>query len=120
MRSSKYVARLVLGLLLISAALVNCVESGNLIGESLPALRYAPISFVVDLLLIGCGLSLCFSRTWRVARWPIMSGLALTLPAAVNSIRDVESMVVTKDTAWLWIVFCSVTIGCIAWATSGD
>jgi hypothetical protein len=118
--SSKHVGRLMLGLFLISAALVDFLEGGNLIGESLPAVRPTPISFVLDLLLIGSGVSLFFSRNWRVSRWPIIASLAPTLLGAIDSISHVESRTMLPELTWIWIVICVVTIGSLAWATSGE
>jgi len=115
--------RLLLGLLLISAALFDRVESGNVISQFLPDSIYshrAAIAFATDLLLLGSGLSLCFSRAWRISRWPIMAGFALTLLPTVNSIRDVETLTVTRDLAWIWIGACVALVGSIAWATSGE
>lgn len=72
--SNKYVARLAIRLLLISAALFDRVESGGLIGQFIPASIYGhhiAIAIAVDLLLSGSGLSFCFSRVWL---WAAMHG----------------------------------------------
>jgi hypothetical protein len=118
--SGKYVARLVIGLLLISVALADRVARGNLILPDSVYSHRADMALTVDLLVFGSGLSLCFSRSWRISRSPIVAGLALTLLPAVNAIRNVETWTVTKDLSWIWILVCVVLIGFIAWATSGE
>lgn len=121
--SSKYLARLLIGLVLISAVLVDRVESGDLIGRFLPASIYghrAAIAFVADILLLGSGFSLFFVRASRISRWPIMAAFALTLLASIKSARDVEELTFIRDLAWIWIAACVGTIVCVAWATSGD
>jgi hypothetical protein len=121
--SSKYGARSVIGLLLISAALFDRVQSGDLFGQFLPTSIYrhrVAIAFAVDLVLLGSALSLYFSQAWRISRWPIIAGFARTLFPAVISIRNVEMLTFVRKLAWIWIAVCLALIGFIAWTASRE